>query len=97
MIKIYRIDINGFYIEGNDGYMYQGDTPPDDYVIDPPPQGFIRPRYVDGEWMDAGEVPPEEVPPTLEERIAQAEQRLELIGSTIEELESRVQALEGTE
>lgn len=84
MIKIYRITPEGYYIEGNDGLMENGDTPPDDYVIDAPPAEYAHARYVGGTWID--EVPPPP-PPTDSQRITALEQ-------TIEELAARIEALE---
>jgi hypothetical protein len=95
MVKIYGIDENGFYVEGNDAWMNDGDTPPNFYVDEAPPEGYHRPQYVDGSWIDAGIIPPEELPKSLEERIQIAEQGLTLLGEHIEQLEQRIQSLEG--
>nr|WP_319218571.1 hypothetical protein [uncultured Trichococcus sp.] len=47
------------------------------YVEEAPPQGFYLPRYLNGVWVEGG-VAPELVPqpPTLEERVADAENTL---------------------
>lgn len=47
------------------------------YVEEAPPQGLYLPRYLNGVWVEGG-VAPEPVPqaPTLEERVADAENTL---------------------
>lgn len=84
MIPIYRIDAEGYYIVGNDAIMYPGDTPPDGYVTEQPPSGFLNPRYVEGTWID--QVPPPPLP-TDAERIAALEE-------TVASLADRIAALE---
>lgn len=84
MIKIYRITPEGYYIQGNDAFMTNGDTPPDDYVVDAPPAEYTHPRYVGGVWIDEVPAPP---PPT-------DAQRIETIEQTVESLEERIAALE---
>ena len=47
------------------------------YVEEAPPQGLYLPRYLKGVWIDGGVVPePVPQPPTLEERVADAENTL---------------------
>ena len=95
MIKIYGIDEQGFYIEGNDAWMNIGDTPPNNYVVEPPPQGYVRPQFVEGSWHDAGDIPTDQLPKTIDERIQIAEEMLDEMRGIIEALEARVNTLEG--
>ena len=56
----------------------EGNPQPDpQYVEEAPPQGMYLPRYLKGVWIDGGVVPePVPQPPTLEERVADAENTL---------------------
>ncbi|WP_248499306.1 hypothetical protein [Staphylococcus aureus] len=82
MIKIYYIDNDGYHEYGNYAYMIDGDAVPDNYVVEQPPAGYLKPRYVGGEWIDEAALPIEERPPvpkTIEERLDEIEARLDAL------------------
>lgn len=79
MIKIYYIDTDGYHEYGNYAWMIEGDEVPASYVVEEPPPGYAKPRYIGGEWIDEAALPPEEQPPapkSIEERLSEIEARL---------------------
>lgn len=88
MRKIYKIDVEGFLVFGEEIFINEDDETPEGYVsiyLDTSEQGYFKPRWNGTEWIEGAtqaeidEIINAPTEPTLEEKFAQLEQENKLL------------------